>query len=148
MTKPDHSLSDGEDGWRPIETAPKDGSEVLILDSEEVVHHASYDGPSDGAIYGRTPSTYNWFSRSCGQTISDHYVTHWRPLPAPPGSETPAIKEPAAPDLLEALKGLVEEVCDYATINKLGDPEQKHNVKLARAAIAKAEAPPPNLEGK
>ena len=41
--------------------------------------------------------------------------------------------------LLEALKALTEEVCDYARINNLGDPEAKHNVKLARAAIAFAE---------
>jgi hypothetical protein len=45
----------------------------------------------------------------------------------------------AAPDLLEALKAITEEVCDYARINNLGDPELKHNVRLARAALSKAE---------
>ena len=44
----------------------------------------------------------------------------------------------AAPDLLEALKAFVIETVDYMTINKLGDPEQQHNVKLARAALSKA----------
>lgn len=44
----------------------------------------------------------------------------------------------AAPTLLEALEALVAEICDYAKINNLSYPESKHNIKLARAAIAKA----------
>jgi hypothetical protein len=44
----------------------------------------------------------------------------------------------AAPDLVEALKACVIETVDYMTINELGDPEQQHNVKQARAALAKA----------
>ena len=44
----------------------------------------------------------------------------------------------SAPDLLEALVALVDEYCDYQIINNLGDPENQHNIKLARAAIAKA----------
>jgi hypothetical protein len=51
----------------------------------------------------------------------------------------------AAPDLLEALGALVEEVCDYATTNNLGDPEAKRNIKLARAALAKASVPDPTV---
>lgn len=45
----------------------------------------------------------------------------------------------AAPLLLEALKAMTEEWVDYMTINHLGDPWAKHNMKLARAAIAAAE---------
>lgn len=45
----------------------------------------------------------------------------------------------AAPDLLEVVKAFVVETVDYATLNKLGDPEQQHNVKWARSVIAKAE---------
>ena len=45
----------------------------------------------------------------------------------------------AAPDLLAALKAMVVEYCDYTIINNLGNPETQHNIKLARAAIAKAE---------
>ncbi len=36
----------------------------------------------------------------------------------------------------EALEALVNEVCDYAIINNLGDPEKKHNIRLARAALS------------
>ena len=35
----------------------------------------------------------------------------------------------------EALTALVDEYCDYATINLLGDLERQHNIKLARAAL-------------
>lgn len=45
----------------------------------------------------------------------------------------------AAPELLECLKAMVAETVEYATINKLGDAEQQHNVKWARSIIAKAE---------
>lgn len=45
----------------------------------------------------------------------------------------------AAPDLLLALKCLEQEISDYMRINKLGDPAKKHNIRLARAAIAQAE---------
>lgn len=45
----------------------------------------------------------------------------------------------AASDLLLAVKCLCEEMADYMTINKLGDPNEKHNYRLGMAAIAKAE---------
>jgi hypothetical protein len=44
----------------------------------------------------------------------------------------------AAPELLEALEALCIETEDYMRINNLGNPEEKHNIKMARAAIAKA----------
>lgn len=43
----------------------------------------------------------------------------------------------AAPELLEALKGLHDDVMDYITLNKLGG-ENNHWLVIARAAIAKA----------
>lgn len=41
-------------------------------------------------------------------------------------------------ELVEALTALVDETVDYMRINKLGDPQAKHNIKRARAALAKA----------
>jgi hypothetical protein len=38
--------------------------------------------------------------------------------------------------LREALTAMVDEQVDYMTINKLGDPEKQHNIKLARRALA------------
>ena len=40
--------------------------------------------------------------------------------------------------LVEALELLVDEKIDYMRINKLGDPETQHTIKLARAALAAA----------
>lgn len=34
-----------------------------------------------------------------------------------------------------ALTALVDEHCDYMLINHLGNPEEQHNIKLARAAL-------------
>ena len=41
-------------------------------------------------------------------------------------------------ELVNALEMMVEAECDYMRINNLGDPEKQHNVKVARAALAKA----------
>lgn len=71
---------DGMAGWQPIETAPKDGREILGY-TEEV-----------GALvmYWDTMSQEqdHW---SDGMSISYWTPTHWMPLPAPPSS---AQKEP------------------------------------------------------
>jgi hypothetical protein len=44
----------------------------------------------------------------------------------------------AAPELLEVVRGFVDEKVDYMRINHLGDPERTHMVKWARQIIAKA----------
>ena len=44
----------------------------------------------------------------------------------------------AAPELLEALKGLLADIEDYQRINNIGG-EQNHAQVMARSAIAKAE---------
>lgn len=83
-----------EDGWQPIETAPRDGTQILACAQL-----------SDGLIVqGYTPdqSIVKWCDRekdfiamadgyfsikSQGDmwtTYHEPYVTHWRPLPPPP----------------------------------------------------------------
>ena len=69
--------------WQPIETAPKDGTSVLLL-YYGVLHQGAFHGPSDGAIYSGRSSQYNWVSESAGGTLFDGDVTHWMPLPQPP----------------------------------------------------------------
>jgi hypothetical protein len=133
-TKPD-SLSDGEGGHTPgpwvLEQSEQFPFDLIVRDAagteilrERLWAHASGQKTASEAMDG---VGFRGAERDEVRVVLARQMADLR-LAA------------SAPDLLEALKGLVEEVCDYATINKLGDPEQKHNVKLARAAIAKAEA--------
>jgi hypothetical protein len=53
-----------KDGWQPIETAPMDGTEVLVIDAGEV-------------------QQVSWWAHAWSH--DDSYVpTHWQPLPEPP----------------------------------------------------------------
>jgi hypothetical protein len=69
-------------GWQPIETAPKDGTFILIYESDGRVQVAAWvlDGPDMRWCVQLTqllsPDTY---------PTSD--VTHWMPLPSPPTGE-------------------------------------------------------------
>lgn len=70
-------------GWQPIETAPKDGTRVLLW----IVHC--------NAKYATSPFEEGWIG-ACIGSWSEHNgggftwygiygtPTHWRPLPAPP----------------------------------------------------------------
>ena len=68
--------------WQPIETAPKDGSLILITDG-----HCSYAAWYEGQCQ------YEWAiadDNGDDNAIGEMYVTHWMPLPEPPtdkGSE-------------------------------------------------------------
>ena len=69
--------------WQPIETAPRDGSDVLLFrdrhppvvagwfDNREEAGWATYDNPEEWLHEGRNP------------------FTHWMPLPAPPAPSKP-----------------------------------------------------------
>lgn len=56
-------------GWRPIETAPKDGTQILLLGDRSVVNGSWNRGSA-------------FFSPHWMGGI--HEPTHWMPLPAPP----------------------------------------------------------------
>lgn len=65
------------DGWQPIETAPKDGSRILI--SHKYGLKIAWWG---AAAYNRKTKSYN-----SGWTDGGNYgfvATHWMPLPAAP----------------------------------------------------------------
>lgn len=55
--------------WQPIETAPKDGTLVLVIDDF---------GDYDFAAWHR--------DHVCGEQSGIHPFTHWQPLPEPPVS--------------------------------------------------------------
>jgi hypothetical protein len=58
--------------WKPIETAPKDGSMIIVLDSGFVREAVWND--IIGRFTGSGGNVFNW----CDD------ATHWMPLPAPP----------------------------------------------------------------
>jgi hypothetical protein len=67
--------------WQPIESAPKDGTEVL-LGAERWVYQGRY-----------LPDSQEWFA--INNDPNDYWggellPTHWRPLPAPPAAKEPA----------------------------------------------------------
>jgi len=68
--------------WQPIETAPKDGTEVLVW----CEHH----GTAYLAIFENHFPNQGWF---CADAYPDGWTelcvdpTHWMPLPEPPGGE-------------------------------------------------------------
>lgn len=62
-----------DEGWRPIETAPKDGRVVLGYWAEDRVETIQFK--SGNFVY-----SYDWEDECDGPT-------HWRPLPAPPKGE-------------------------------------------------------------
>lgn len=63
---------EGERGWRPIETAPKDGTTVLARQGNWAAFHTYWNGDS------WSPVEYNGSFRP----------THWQPLPLPPAGTT------------------------------------------------------------
>jgi hypothetical protein len=75
-----------ETGWKPIETAPKDGSRFLAAHRDGEIAIIEVTGQStdwsDPALSKR------WDARAvalnCASTRALCEFTHWMPLPAPP----------------------------------------------------------------
>lgn len=71
----------GEDGWQPIESAPKDGSEILAYAKDD----RNYYGVAEWATKKDFPanSVAGWFWPFAIRP------THWRPIPASPAPQEP-----------------------------------------------------------
>jgi len=77
--------------WQPIETAPRDGTDVIVgFDRADtwIVHVAWW---RTGEEYGCTANDRGWWSYTLGsvtqeQLDEDRTPTHWMPLPDPPVS--------------------------------------------------------------
>jgi len=82
--------------WKPIESAPKDGTPIILRRGERVTpgqwvaasesgeqHFWDLEGRYQGSeIVGRTHDAY-WMSDDGGFT-ADEPPTHWTPIPEPP----------------------------------------------------------------
>ncbi len=67
--------------WQPIETAPKDGTRILVWDGD-LLAVADWDQPH---VCARTNA---WCVGECDGEYNDRTTmwkpTHWMPLPEPP----------------------------------------------------------------
>ena len=71
-----------EEGWQPIETAPRDQTEILVFvpSRSPPVFTAQYIDGWSASTEGRYAPEDDFYGDE------DFEPTHWRPLPAPPGN--------------------------------------------------------------
>lgn len=72
--------------WQPIETAPRDGTEIVMLDAAVKTATVGYwmsdvDWINAGKLLGAALVAPSWFPLAT--------PTHWMPLPAPPEALPP-----------------------------------------------------------
>jgi len=79
--------------WQPIETAPKDGTYILVVDADCITPEAdkAHWGPVFGSEFSwRAGDKESWAhdSRAAQELIGAYETaTHWMPLPPPPQQE-------------------------------------------------------------
>lgn len=71
--------------WQPIETAPKDGTKIVLLcdlwqGRTPIVAH--WD--ENGATYEGPMGRFTWHTSMDGDTVAERVPTHWLPIPEPP----------------------------------------------------------------
>jgi hypothetical protein len=71
------------DEWQPIETAPKDGTVVILFNDENDDCSKISVGVFDHSIWHCIYSLQTEFGEFGMDTFADCMPTHWRPLPKP-----------------------------------------------------------------
>lgn len=74
-------------GWRPIESAPRDGTPILVGHAQRVIAPVYWLTDQDAGV----PGWYLWPPNVRLQWKP----THWMPLPTPPLASAPAAPEGA-----------------------------------------------------
>jgi len=69
--------------WQPIETAPKDGTRILVYNGKGG-GYCTYDGDIGVAAWEITMGKKQWGSQACCDGVSYFTPTHWMPQPKPP----------------------------------------------------------------
>lgn len=72
------------EGWQPIETAPKDGTEFDAWNGKERVPNVFWAVPEYATDGERTWCTWEYITGFGHEAHTAHCLTHWRPLPPPP----------------------------------------------------------------
>ena len=65
--------------WQPIETAPNDGTEILLFTVSGIIQGYFSYGEWEQSV---THATYDM-----AYSVISHHPTHWMPLPAPPKAQ-------------------------------------------------------------
>jgi len=80
------------EAWRPIETAPKDGTLIVLHVDWERLSVVGYFGPMKHDPHDSVDNQHTWRVAWDESRIADGYdaPTHWQPLPPPPISPTPS----------------------------------------------------------
>ena len=80
--------------WKPIETAPQDGTPILVCGLHLLPAVVRWIDPTEGDRRQGVPTRplFGWYM-SDGKNDPVHYrgwmnVTHWQPLPPPPPETT------------------------------------------------------------
>lgn len=75
--------------WLPIESAPKDGTEILLFEPRGAVARRYSLNASSGTMFaGRFKTLYQSWSSTPGDY--QRKPTHWMPLPDPPADWKPS----------------------------------------------------------
>ena len=77
-----------ESGWRPIETAPQDGTPILAWNAEygaRETRSITYTPGSPGFAEGLTDRWWQWDEPKNNWSLK-WQPTHWMPLPEPPNA--------------------------------------------------------------
>lgn len=82
--------------WQPIETAPKDKVILVSCTRRMTAPYTAMNDSRDG-----------WVTETTDAWVAAYTPTHWMPLPAAPGKESPAALN------LEAAAMKLAEVFDY-----------------------------------
>jgi hypothetical protein len=95
----------GDAEWRPIETAPRDGTPILLCSGDRVTagHWEPERFPSAPEYNGTTGEYLGqfetgevvdaWWYSEDGGFDGEHPPTHWMPLPTPPSIDAAISKE-------------------------------------------------------
>lgn len=71
--------------WQPLETAPRDGTRILVAMSGDFLKYQPWDAPGDEyCIFVRWVERIGYWVDDLKLFVTDEEITHWAPAPTPP----------------------------------------------------------------